>query len=505
VSLAALSLARPWWLLALLPLAGLVWHAWRAPQRNKAAWQGLIDAHLLPHLLVLSKPGRRRFGLALFAAGLLAAVLALAGPVLDQPPPPAYRPDVTRVVVLELSPAMTAQLEQVKLKLLAALHALPDGQTALLVYGGEPYLVVPPTTDIETIALFVPELAIDAIPVPGNHPERALAMAGETLARSAAQQREILWITTGAALPLPELPSAMANVRLSILQTATADNPALATIARRSGGTLIQLRPDDSDIRQLVSTPGVRSGWTKAAVGAGSGGADLGYWLLLPLLPLAALAFRSGILTLLLPLLPPLILAGLLAPPPASAFDLSLPALLADYQGWRLLAAGEPEAAAARFADPRWRAVAHYRTGQFEQAASLLATGRDADSYYNRGNALARQGQLADALAAYDAALKLRADDADAKHNRDLVQRLLNQQSPPPNGGAGKGAPPQANSGAMPPTPKAGPRPANAAEREASQVADQWLRRIPDQPGTLLRRKLVAEQRRRQANAAERK
>jgi Ca-activated chloride channel homolog len=502
MNLAPLSFARPWWLLALLPLAGLVWQVWRAPLRNEVVWQRLIDAHLLPQLLVLFAPRARQIGMALFAGGLLIAVLALAGPTLGQQPEQTYRRAVTRVVVLDLSPAMNAQLEQVKLKLLALLHALPDGQTALLVYGGEPYLVVPPTTDVATIALFVPDLATDAIPVPGNRPERALQMAVETLARNAPQQGEILWITAGAdsaGLPLQELTGGATNIHLSVLLAATAEQPPLATAVSRNGGTLVRLTADDSDVRQLVKALEARSGWI-AATHTASSSADLGYWLLLPLLPIAALAFRRGILGLLLPLLPPLLLTALLTPPPASAFDFSLPALLADYQGWRLLEAGKAEAAAARFADPRWRAAAHYRAGQFEDAAKLLAAVPDADSHYNRGNALARQGQLVDALAAYDAALKLRADDADAKHNRDLVQRLLNQQSPPPkNSGASR----QRNDVTPPPAPQESQ--ANAADREAAQVAAQWLRHIPDQPGTLLRRKLLAEQRRRQPDTAQRK
>ena len=481
MSLASLTLLRPWWLLALLPLGLLLWRLWRAPERSETTWRGLIDAHLRAHLLVFSAPRARRTGLALFAVALLLAVLTLAGPALEQQPQTAYRRDVTRLLVLELSPGMAAQLEQVKLKLLVLLKALPDGQTALLVYGGEPYLVVPPTTDVETIALFVPELATDAIPVPGNHPGRALRMAGDILQRNAAQQREIVWITAGSNGA--ELAGELVGIRLSILHVASADDPALAATASRSGGVLVRLRADDGDVRQLVSALETNGHW-KTGVRSTSGDAtDLGYWLLLPLLPLTALAFRRGILAL---LFGSMLLVGLLTPQPVLAQGLSLSALLTDYQAWRLLEAGQPEAAAARFADPRWRAAAHYRAGQFEQAASLLAAGHDADSHYNRGNALARLGKLAEALTAYDAALTLRADDADTRYNRDLVQRLLNQQSQAPQSGGGRAPPPGKGQG-------------SEAEREADRIADQWLRSIPDQPGSLLRRKLLAEQRRRQA------
>lgn len=498
-TLKMLSFLRPWWLLALLPLGMLVWRNWRAARRGEAAWHGLIDAHLLPHLLVFPAARASRAAHGLFAGGLLLAVLALAGPMMEQPQQ-AYRRDVTRVLVIDLSPGMAGQLEQVKLKIFRLLQAWPDGQTALLVYGGEPYLVVPPTIDAKTIALFIPELSSDAIPMPGNRPERALRMAAAVLDRSAARQREIFWITggaDGAELPLSELTGEQGKTRLSILHTATRLDPALAAAASGTGGILVRLRADGDDIGQLVRAAATGSAWTAGTSTARRSGTDLGYWLLLPLLPLAALAFRSGILALLLPLL----LAGLLAPPPASAFDFASAPVLADYRAWRLLEAGQPEAAAGHFADLRWRAAAYYRAGHFEQAAKLLASVSDADSDYNRGNALARQGQLAEALVAYDTALKRRPNDGDTRHNRDLVQRLLKPPANPPksNGsGGGKGQAPPA------PASRAAQSQGGDAEREAARLAEQWLRGIPDRPGTLLRRKLQLEHRHRQAGTAER-
>lgn len=495
-----LSFLRPGWLLALVPLGLLLWWVWRSPTPGGGAWQRVVDAHLLAHLLLLPPTRRRRTGVALLAGGLLLSVLALAGPTLASSPQTAQQRDVLRLLVLDLSPGMTAPLEAVKLKLRALLNAWPDGQTALLVYGGEPYLVVPPTADVETIALFVPELAPDALPVPGSQPERALRMAGDVFARSAAQQRELVWVTAGSAgtvLPLDALP----GVRLSILQTGGAPDSALVDAASRSGGVWLPLRADDGDIRQLASVLASRAGWT-ATGGSAADAADLGYWLLLPLLPLAGLAFRRGILICGLGLL----LAGLMMPPPVMAQEFSATAWWSDVQAWRLLQARQPEAAATRFADPHWRAVAQYRAGQFEQAASSLAGGHDADAHYNRGNALAQQGKLADALAAYEYALTVRADDADTRYNRDLVQRLLKPPAGAAQGGKGGSPPPtgagQSAAGQASPQPKSSQEQSSEVEREAERVAEQWLRRIPDQPGSLLRRKLLAEQRRRQSGTA---
>lgn len=95
--------------------------------------------------------------------------------------------------------------------------------------------------------------------------------------------------------------------------------------------------------------------------------------------------------------------------------------------------------------------AAAYKAGEFPQAAQAFQASvnvsqsgnakrlaEQEDAYYNLGNTLYREGQKTEqgntestiqtwtqALKAYDAALQLRTDDADAKFNRDLVNRRL--------------------------------------------------------------------------------
>jgi Ca-activated chloride channel homolog len=96
---------------------------------------------------------------------------------------------------------------------------------------------------------------------------------------------------------------------------------------------------------------------------------------------------------------------------------------------------------------------AAYKAGDFPVAAREFQASLDAaksgsaerlaeqqDAYYNLGNTLYRTGQKTErsdaqrtietwtsAVKAYDAALQLRADDADSKFNRDLVNKKLEQ------------------------------------------------------------------------------
>ena len=68
------------------------------------------------------------------------------------------------------------------------------------------------------------------------------------------------------------------------------------------------------------------------------------------------------------------------------------------------------------------------KAGNYQQAAHDLAKSDNSDDLYNRGNALARAGRLRDAVKAYDAALRRNPDNRDAKHNRDLVEKALQEQ-----------------------------------------------------------------------------
>ena len=110
-----------------------------------------------------------------------------------------------------------------------------------------------------------------------------------------------------------------------------------------------------------------------------------------------------------------------------------------DQQGQALLDAGQAAQAADRFQDPRHRAYADLQAGRYEDAAKLLAPFTDAQSEYNRGNALAKAGQLQAALAAYDAALKQTPADKDIRHNRDLVERALRRRRQSPRSSSRNG------------------------------------------------------------------
>jgi Ca-activated chloride channel family protein len=110
----------------------------------------------------------------------------------------------------------------------------------------------------------------------------------------------------------------------------------------------------------------------------------------------------------------------------------------ADQRGEHLLKRGHAAAAAKTYHDQRRKAYAELKAGDYQKAAQDFSAFDDSDGDYNRGNALAQAGQLQDALKAYDAALAHDPNNKDARHNRDLVAKALQQQHPPSQSSSGK-------------------------------------------------------------------
>lgn len=124
----------------------------------------------------------------------------------------------------------------------------------------------------------------------------------------------------------------------------------------------------------------------------------------------------------------------------AQAFDWADLWRTPEQQAQQLLDAGKAAEAAQRFTDPRRKAYAQAKASQHEAAASTLAQQKDADSLFNRGNALARSGKLAEAIEAYKAAEKLQPDAKDITRNRELLeQQLKKQQEQQPQQGGQQG------------------------------------------------------------------
>jgi Ca-activated chloride channel homolog len=453
---------RPLWFLALIPLAWLLWRLWRR-RTDADTWSTLVDPHLLPHLLVGGTENARRWPLVLLGVGWLILVVALAGPAWRQLPQPVFSLDARSVILLDLSPSLNvadvspSRLTRARFETLDLLKAMREGQVGLIAFGPEPFLVSPLSADANTMAAQVPMLSTDLIPVPGaRRTDRALEMAAGMLERAGGGAGHVILITDGVGEPAGTLESARrlsgAGHRLSVLAVGTLEGAPvprsgggfeqdadgalriarlerdrLRELARVGNGRYLEASVGEADTQALIAAAPRPETTAETASLAADQWHEEGPWLLLILLPLAALAFRRGWLV-------PVLAAVLIVPPErALAFDWADLWWSADQQGARELAAGRPDMAAEQFSDPAWRAAASYRAGEFEQALEALEGLVGATPEYNRGNALARLGRLEEAAAAYERALEQAPDQADARHNLELVRRLLDQKHDQPD------------------------------------------------------------------------
>jgi Ca-activated chloride channel family protein len=572
---------RPLWLLAVPVLAWLLWRLWHR-ERQSGRWQLLLPAAF--HQALLKGGSGRSSKLPWLALGIawLLAVLALLGPSWQRVEQSNQKPADPLVILLELTPQMLAtdgrpnRLEQTRRKLLDLLEARRDAQTAIIVYAGSAHSLVPLSDDLATSRNLLEALKPSLMPEPGRRADLAVARALQLLDQAQLGQGRLLLISSALdeeersgiqqALQKRSVPllvlgvgsregapvaqedgSFLKDSRGAIL-IPRLDVRSLRETAEAHGGRYAAMRLDDEDLRRLGLLEGTQ---TMRAAGEPTmldSYVDQGYWLLLPLLLLAACAGRRGWLFCL-----PLLL--MLPPQSSQAFEFNDLWLRPDQQGQRLLQAQRPAEAAQRFVDLQWQGKALFEAEDYSAAAQRFAKGDSAADHYNRGNALAKAGELEAALDAYEHALERQPELAVAQYNKALVEEALrqrenqqqsgeddsaeqqeqtNEQSQPNESPAGQPAESTASQPTQPGStgessensstpgsangsgedsqpatvletpddaePVGQPRTeadlGTAAERR--QALEQWLRQIPDDPAELLRRKFWYEQQQRQ-------
>ncbi|CAI8824085.1 MULTISPECIES: VWA domain-containing protein [Pseudomonas] len=556
---------RPLWLLVLPLLAWLLWKLWHR-QKRAGRWQMILPPAF--HAVLLGGGSGRDSKLPWIALGLawLITVLALVGPSWQRLEDTRQRPADPLVILLELTPQMLAddaaptRLEQARRKILDLLEHRRDSQTAIIVYAGSAHTLVPLSDDLATSRNLLEALDPAIMPQAGQHADLAVRKGLALLAQAGLGQGRLLLI--GSSLDAQErqgIVQALGRQGPSLLMLGVGsaegapvkqangeflkddqggillprlDSASLKAFINSTGGRYRSARIDDLDLRGLRLFDNPRSLRDDGQTVQLDSWADQGYWLLLPLLLLAACAGRRGWLFCL-----PLLLA---VPQPSHAFEFNDLWLRPDQQGQRLLERQRPADAARHFADPQWKGLALYQAGDFNGAARQFAQGNSAADHYNRGNALARSGELEAALDAYEQALERQPELQPALVNKALVEQLLQQrqaehapEQPPednpqsnPNSSSDTASSSQNAQDQAAAKPAQDPdeaakaedssseqaqnsasgaddddttrppqRPADSSlDAEQRQALEQWLRQIPDNPAELLRRKFWYEQ-----------
>ena len=577
-SMSTFHFLRPWWLLALIPLALLIYY-WIRRTREHSAWSAAISLPLLEVLLdnkSVATAGRLRTALWL---GALLATIGLAGPAWEKLPQPVEQKNDALVIVLDLSLSMFARdvspsrLDKARQKIVDALRLRQEGSTGLVAYAGDGHAVVPITDDRHTIENLLSALSPAMMPVLGSRPATGLELAQELFRNAGLVEGRILVLTDGiknvseisdfrnAAFPISiigigtENGGAIPINRPNEAPRFLTDEMGGRVIARLNESLLIQaaqqsygryslLTIGDADLRTTLGTSLPTEDATIEVEREFDIWADMGFWLCLPLALLMLASFHRGLFAaLLLTVMAPETSwaqadainrsANQVAEAPAQVGNPLTRLwqslwLRPDQQAYRALQGGDPETAARLFENSQWRGSARYRSGDFGGAVNDFTKDTSQAGTYNQGNALARLGRYPEAIERYQQVLNENPEQQDAAFNKALLERLLEQQDQQeqaeqeqqeqqqqqqseqsqssdsdPQQEQGEEEQEQQQSEQQPEESERQSDEENAQETEAEEdtaerdekeeALEQWLRRVPDDPGGLLRRKFQHE------------
>lgn len=312
------------WLL--LPVLALCVWVWRS-RRLQGQWQRVCDPHLLQHLKIIDMGGMKARFLAVLLVLFGLAVFAMAGPSWQKQQVPTFDNHAPVVLMLDVSAAMLAhdvqpsRIERAKYKVIDLLKRRQGGQTALIAFTQEPFVVAPLTEDTQTITNMLQPLDPTIMPVQGRNLFKALNKAQQLLHQGGHQSGQIVLITSELGdrnvLTLAKKLTKQ-HITVSVLSVgtlmggpiqgesnqllkdtngnvlnATLDEVGLQTLARSGNGYYVASTADNRDIDQFDNVLS-HTGAVKEKKRAVLLWQDQGHWFILLLLPLFLLGFRRG-------------------------------------------------------------------------------------------------------------------------------------------------------------------------------------------------------------------
>ena len=315
----------------------------------------------------------------------------------------------------------------------------------------------------------------------------------------------------------------------------------LKDLVEIGGGSYTSITSNDQDIDTLLSEvySAVRESDDSVTTDQWK---EFGPWLLLIVVPFGSLLFRKGwVFVFLLTIMP--------IDNSVYALDWNDLWKTRDQQAKEAMESGDYDKAIELFEDSEWLSAAHYKAGNYRQSANGYNNNSNIDHLYNHANSLAKIGQFEEAIENYEKVIAEEPNAEDALYNLNLLKDLLSEnqsseennddgqsseeastgeQSQQQNGDESEKSDNEGNSktgdsddesDANPNQKLSNEEDIEAIEKELERAAEensnqepqqednnesgiegrmaqeqqqameQWLRRIPDDPGGLLRRK----------------
>jgi Ca-activated chloride channel family protein len=314
-SLQQFHFLRPLWLLLLIPAAILMWSVYQRSDSLRA-WRQVIAPHLLDHLLLrkAGEEGRWR-PVYMLGVGWLAGILALAGPSWQMQPSPFSEDQAAMFIVIKVTPEMLAQdiqpsrLQRSVLKIHDLLDLKKDVRTGLIAYAGSAHLVMPLTSDTGIINNFAAALEPGIMPVEGDEPAEAIALANQRLKKAAVPGSIVLIADAIDASQLAALDKMRERGGSEVHILAMAAGPevvpppgsppapvldldSLRQAASAMGGSVTVVTADKRDVESLAGN--IERSISHAPASEGQQWQDAGYYLLWLLVLIMPMFFRHG-------------------------------------------------------------------------------------------------------------------------------------------------------------------------------------------------------------------
>lgn len=460
---------RPWWLLAFVPMVLLLWL--RSLEDSRPSWKDVLPEHLRSALTIGDKGWRKQLPLKLLLVNVTLAIIICAGPTWQREASPFGEDKASMLVVLDNSDSMLqkdlppSRLERAKQKVRDLLAAREGGRTGLVVYAGSAHVAMPVTQDAKVFDPFLAAISPDIMPVDGKDASQALALIDQQLNNELGSS--VLLVSDGVTPNTIDRFAAFFSAKPYQLLILAAGNPdrvsdnpmdldSLRALARATGGRLVEVSVDGSDIEtlnRLVERNMQLNGESSMPW------KDMGYVLLYPIALIMMLWFRKGWLVQWCLLA--MVSGSLLLPKPVMAQPVQSKAeqveviqkvtlwdklaqswwdlwLTPDQQGQRLLNDKQYLEAAKHFKDPLRKGTAYYYASEYKLAHSAFLQLRHAATQderdlglYNAASALARQREY---VAARDLLQTLAAQDTlseqlrpDVEHNLAVITALVDE------------------------------------------------------------------------------
>ena len=461
--------------------------------KDQNLWQQIIPQHLYQQMIVSKGIHKSNAFMHVGTVTLFVATLAIAGPSWERLPQAVYQTQVGKVILMDMSMSLRAtdlspnRLTRARFKAIDLVNEVKEGETGLVAYSGDAFVVSPLTDDINNLKTLIPVLSPEIMPTQGSSALIGLEQSAALLRNAGYKQGQIYWITDGinydeitdirdfiinsdfdvsalligteAGAPISMLDGQLLKDYSGKIVIPSIDSRYMNQAMAGTRAQYHLFAADNSDIQAIKIKVEFEQQQQAKAIENTSGDElkDMGPFLVLLLLPIAAYTFRKGLLNiaiaalftsvLLVPEQTAMAQSNALNGSPESSPNITLakpdamPETMidkvfknADQRGKLAFDNSDFEKAGELFENEEWRAASAYKKGDYESAAKLYSAllektdKPNTDNLYNQGNALAKLGKLKEALELYKQTLMVDADHQPALQNKKIVEEMLNQQ-----------------------------------------------------------------------------